>query len=330
MSTNEIKAAQAYIQAQHPGFPVPEKSYVILMAPRTGSTLLTTHLQQIDYGYPIEAFHFNHGSMRRQYGWEIDFNDPYAYMQKAIEFQMVNNISGVKLSWLQFQTFLKTARQITDPHNPDLSEIDLIRVFFPNLSILYMKRLDKVKQAISYSKGKQTGIWAVKVDQSDNYKNYVVPAVYDRAHIEGCLEELLAFDIAWENFLRLHRLDYLEIWYEDLAKDFLNEMARIYEFLGIERDKIPEPTLRKQSNTSSLEWASRFRAETPWLEEDRVFANAMQSGDFMTAYIQRSMRLITRKEEDRWREMPATRFKSIRKFVFRAQRKLSTSLKPKN
>lgn len=320
MTNEQITATRKFIQTQYPGFPVPKKSYLVLMIPRTGSNLLTTHLQRIDFGYPIEAFHFNHTNIRKQYDWDIDFNDPVALMRKAIEFQMVEGIFGMKLNWLQFQTFLKTAHQITDPYNPDLTDKELIEVFFPNTSFIYMKRFDKVKQAVSLSRGKQTGIWTVKIDQSDNYKNYILPAVYNRAHIEGCLEDLLSTDSAWENYLHIHDIEYLEVWYNNLANDFIQEMSRIYAHLGINREKVIAPVLRKQGNASSQEWADRFRSETPWLNNPRI-AESLENGDFKTAFIERSMMLIRKKEERSWRAMPSNHFISLRKFLLRARNK---------
>lgn len=325
MDQDKVSAARRFVQENNSRFPVPDRSYVVMMSPRSGSHLLTTHLQSIGYGNPFEAFHFNHESMRRRYGWEIDFNDPAAYLRKAIDSQIVDGVFGTKVSWSQYQTFLKTARQLTDPCDPSLTDPELIEVFFPNARFICMKRRTKVRQAVSYSKAMQTGIWLVKTDQDESFKDYVMPPEYDREHIEGCLEELLAYDVVWENYLRRNGIDYLEVWYEGLAGDFVNKMRQIYHHLGIENQDLPEPAVKKLANVKSQEWVERFKAETSWLK-DKTIVEALETGDFLTAFIHRGLMVVFEKEQRRWHAMPVNRFKPVKKFFFRVRRKLSSYL----
>lgn len=320
---DKVLATREFIQKEYSGVPIPERSYFILMSPRTGSNLLATHLQNINFGNPFEAFHFNKAEIQRLYGWDIDFSDPVAYIQKTINFLTVEGVFGMKLNWLQLHTFLKTSRQLTNAHDITLTDKEVIEVFFPKALFIYMKRLGKVKQAVSFSKGKQTGIWMERAGQDQSYKKYIMPPKYDRAHIEGCLEELLAYDVAWENYLARNQVAYLELWYEALAKDFIMEMGRVYKYLGINQKEIPEPIVKKQANTKSFDWVNRFEDETPWLK-DNTIEKSLEEGDFKTAFIHRSMMIIHQKEERSWLAMPANRFKSSRKFIFNVKRKLSS------
>jgi LPS sulfotransferase NodH len=321
MDTVKIDALRQYIHQTYPDFPVPKSSYLIMMSPRCGSNLLCTHLEKIGFGRPIEAFHFNHRRMKERYHWDIDFNDPVIYMKTVINYQTIDGVFGMKMNWNQFETFLKTSRKLSDPFNPDIKDNELTEALFPNVSYILMRRRNKVKQAISYSRAMQTGIWREKKDQDESYKDYVLTPVYDREHIEGCLDELLAFDVCWENYLARHNLNFLDVWYEDLVKDFQSKILEIYSFLDIKSDSPPQPLLKRQADATSEEWYRRFLDSTNWLHE-KYSKEAMDKGDSLRLFLHRFMMLSRKKERSRWEEMPATRFKSIRRFYFRVRRKM--------
>lgn len=327
MDKNRIAQVRKSVHNAFGPLPVPEQSYLVLMSARCGSNLLCSHLAQIRFGKPIEAFHFNHQMMRDRHHWDIDFNDPAAYLRQAIHFQMVDGVYGMKVHWGQFQTFLKTARQLTDPFEPTITDTELIEVFFPGSAYIHIKRRDKIKQAISFSIAMQTGIWLVRTDQDDEYEKFILPSVYDREHIEGCLEELLAYDVAWENFLKRNDVNYLELWYEDLAGDFKNKMLQVYDHLGIKLVSPPDPLLRKQANRISLDWNQRFLDSTPWIREP-VIAEALKNADSYTAFFHRTMMLMRQKEQARWRRMPINRFKGLKKLIFRIKRKSLSIINP--
>jgi LPS sulfotransferase NodH len=316
-----IDTVRNYIEAAYGALPKPRMCYLVLMSPRCGSTLLCKHLQVIHFGKPIEAFHFNQNRIRREHGWDIDFTNPFEYIRKALDFQTVDGIFGMKLSWVEFEIFLKLARQLTDPAGVSLNDAEVVEVFFPDALYIHLKRCNKVEQAISYAKGMQDGIWVVSRDQDDNYRRYLVPALYDHEHIESCLDNLLAYDFAWDNYLKKYGLEHMVIWYENLADNYTQVMTRVYQYLGIGETEIPDPPLRKLSNKQSSEWYERFLNETPWLKQ-RMIAEALEKADFATAFIQRSMMIAFQKEQFRWHHMPANRYKSLRSFLFRARRKM--------
>jgi LPS sulfotransferase NodH len=318
---HRIDRVRNYIEANYGHLPRPEKSYLVLMSPRSGSTLLCTHLQNIHFGNPIEAFHFNQDRICREHGWDIDFSNPFEYMHKALDFQTVDGIFGMKLSWIEFEIFLNVARQLIEPVGLSLKDAEVVQLFFPGTLYIHLKRRNKIEQAISYAKGMQQGIWAVSRDQDENYKRYLTPALYDREHIESCLDNLLAYDFAWENYLESNGLDHLTIWYEDLSDNYTRVMSDVYRYLGIGEGEIADPSLRKLSNQQSSEWFKRFRNETPWLKQ-RTIAEALDKGDFATAFIHRSMMIALQKEQYRWHHMPANRYKPLRSFMFRVKRKL--------
>lgn len=317
-----IKSVRQSILPIINGFPKIKISYILFFSPRSGSHLITTHLQSISHGNPFEAFHFNQAQLRQFYGWKFNFNDPEIYLQEATKTLTVNEVFGVKIHWSQFQTFIKILRDIVGSAGEELSELELIEVFFPDIRYMFLKRRNKIKQAISYSKGMQTGIWKATSEELNTYQEYVLPPKYDRLHIECCLDELLSYDERWEQLLDSLPKNYLKIWYEDLAQDFTSGMLNIYQHLGVvENTEKPKPITKKLADSKSDDWFNQFVKETDWLR-DRQLYQALVDGNTRYGLITRANMVFHEKGQDRYYKMPSNRFKKLRYYIFRIQRRV--------
>lgn len=323
INNNLIKKARAEIERIHGPLPHPQRSYIVLMSPRSGSNLLCVHLEKIGFGRPMEGFHFNPKALQRKFGWPAEFNNSFEHIRYALDYGTLGGVFGLKLSWVEFELFLREARQVLEPTGFSLNDGELLELFFPDAAYIHLKRRNKVKQAVSYAKAMQNGIWQVDAENNDDYKKHLLPAQYDRDHIESLFDNLLVYDLAWERLLRNYSIPGLVMWYEDLARDYVVKMKEIYAYLGIDREEVIAPPLKKQSDELSQDWVQRFEMETHWLSNPDILT-AMQAGDFETVHFLRTKQILRDKERKRWVEMPANRFKSIRKFAFRVRRKLST------
>lgn len=313
------KAREKFLQ-QYPQFPIPESCYLILETPRSGSTLLSAHLQKIEYGFPIEAFNLN-ANYRKRFNLTASMDDSVACIREGIEYQTKNGVMGTKFHRSQFQNFQKMARNSLSFLELPLTDGEVTEIFFPNAKYLFLQRKQKIRQAISYSKALQTGIWNETTDQDQDYKKYVLPALYDREHIEACFDMLLADDFAWNNFLETNGFRSLHIWFNDLVTNYEAKMKEIYSYLGVKGSETITPLLRQQSNEESLEWEKRFCDETPWTS-DAEYIDAVARNDLDSLWAFRSQQIVRTNEQRRWTEMPATRYKSVRSIWFRVQRKL--------
>ncbi|MEN6528982.1 MAG: Stf0 family sulfotransferase [Anaerolineaceae bacterium] len=325
MENEEIRLAREGILRIDPSFPFPSKSYLVLSSGRSGSTLLTNYLKSIGYGNPIEAFNPNI-KKRNRYGWEINFSDPLAYLRKSIDFQTMNGVMGMKFLPNQFILFLEMARKLLEPPGVELKDEEIPFVFFPNARWVHLERKYKLDQAISLSKALQTGIWYEMEGEDPRYKEYVVPAVYDRAHIESCFDLSLVYDNYWRLFIKKMDLNAHHLFYEDLTSHFSDEVSRLNRYLEIEPTTIAAPTLRKQANQESLRWKERFIQETPWFR-DPGFMKAYEVGDMDTLFISRVCFIARNREQELWSRMPANRYKKIRSLSFRFKRRIKGVLK---
>jgi len=220
MNETAIRKAREYIIETYPDIPIPATSYLVLFSPRTGSTLLSSYFTNIGFGCPIEAF-TSHLNYRKNLNWDIDYSDPHAHFKKAFSYQTVNGVMGMKMSYIQFKLFLEDARKLLETFDTELGDAEIVEVFLPQVYYIYIRRRNKIKQAISLAKAGQTGIWAEEEGQNTEYKKYLLPTVYDHRYIESCLDTSLTNDIFWEIYLQRNNLSALTVFYEDLVTTYV-------------------------------------------------------------------------------------------------------------
>ena len=317
-----LLVARDYLHEMYGDFLTPEKTCIVLSGPRSGSNLLLRHLEAIGYGKPVEAFHGNNERIKREHGWDINFDDPFEFISHAIEYQTVKGICGVKLGWYQFQHYLKLARELFKDYSAPLTDWDLVEVFFTNPSYIHLVRKNKVKQAISFSKGQQTGVWYIPADDDGEYKNYVLPPVYDREHIERCFGLVLSVDAQWMTLLASDQISHKVVWYEEYVADYETQLREIDSYMGgVGEITVPELPLLKLADKTTLNWVERFESETPWLKEPLV-KKAMEKPDLLLLMALLSNNFFTKAEDQYFLQMPSTRTKPIRKFYYSVRRKL--------
>ncbi len=320
MKNEKTEFAREQIQSKYPEFPFPKTSYLVLYSARSGSNLLCKYLAKAGIGNPVEAFNPN-TSNRNRLDWGIDYKNPAEYIKTAIIKQSVNNVMGMKLCIPHFRLFIRTAKSLfTDV---DLTDQEIVEVFFPETKYIRIQRKDKVKQAISLAKAMQNGNWLVKEDAPPNYRDYIIPAVYDREYIEYCFDKMLMEDVAWNHYLDTKKLPFILVWYEELVSQPEKKINEVYNFLNITGKEIGKAPLRKQSDSKSQDWETRFIKETPWLQEENI-KKALDSCDFLSLSIARSQAITYKREQDKYWQMPATKFKWFRKWFFRGKRKLKS------
>lgn len=316
-----LSAIREELCKKYPLLNIPKKSYLILMSPRSGSTLLCAHLEKIGFGRPTEGFNISIRALKERFGNNVDFSNSYEHAVAALNYGTNNGVFGLKLSWIQFESFIRKARDLIGDNEKFLHDVDLLDIFFPDTKLIRLKRRDKVKQAVSFSKAMQTGIWIEKVDASDDYKEYVLPPHYNQDHIEALFDNLLAFDLSWEYFLRSNHKECLEVWYEDLAKDYVNTMTRICDFLGVKNNEEMEPPLKRQSDEISQQWVEKFQNQTQWLR-DPVIHKGLEEGDFNTVFFHRSVIMARKHERQVWSKLPYHKNKTLKRYIYRAKKRL--------
>lgn len=315
-----INSAREYIRNKFPKIAIANQNYFILYTPRSGSNMVCKILEKAGIGKPIEAFS-PHTNFHNKMNWNIDYSDPYQFMAKVIDYQTVNGILGMKFSVMLFHEFLRVAHQLLGDGFKGLNDFEVTEVFFPDARYIHIQRKDKVKQAISLAKALQNGIWIEREDEDQEYKKYLMPALYDQEHIECCFDYSLSGDVFWIHHLRKYNVPHLSLFYEDIISNYDEKINEIFKFIGVKEKQVPSPKTHRQANKQSDKWMIRFIEETNWLKNEEI-QRAIDESDIEGLYYLRSNMLITNRKQTRERVMPATRYKSVRSLAFRIKRKL--------
>lgn len=218
------------------------KSYIIASTPRSGSTLLGKLLSETKIaGSPHEFFHDKHS---KDYfaRWKINSLEEYiAYLYSNRSTQ--NGIFGIKIHYHQLKNF-------------DIKTVELNKIFnCPKY--IFIRRKNKLEQAISLAKALQTKQWAVQ-DGED-----VKKAVYDYHQIKRCLTNLENEEKKWEELFIENRINYFELYYEDFISDINFYIIQVLDFLNIQCINLPilKPSIKQMKNNESNEWYKRFLHE---------------------------------------------------------------------
>ena len=129
---------------------------------------------------------------------------------------------------------------------------------FPNAKWINIVRQDKIAQAISFHKAKQSNRWHVYKKDGEE------PEVdYDAAAIRKSMSELSIHDMLWRDFHDRAGTNPHHVVYEEFLEDVPGNLTRMVDFLGpdhIDRpdELIVSSRLRKQRNAQSEDFTERF------------------------------------------------------------------------
>jgi LPS sulfotransferase NodH len=240
----------------------PLGSYVICTLPRSGSYLLCDLLSQTDYlGYPAEYYDdANRSYYNRLIGTEKarDYNIVFDYAMRIGT--TPNGMFGAKVLWHQLhhlkQAFLRCGSYA------DWQPTDIIHRLLPAPRYIHLIRRDKLRQAISYCRAMDTGIWFSFADSTPATPGR--RAEYDATRIAYWLSTMQAWEQAWEREFARIGATVLTLYYEDFVADPIGTVVQVHNFLDMPISVILErlrPQLARQSGAESEAWARRYLQE---------------------------------------------------------------------
>jgi LPS sulfotransferase NodH len=266
--------------------PRPACSYLVCATPRSGSTLLCKALEQTGVaGHPEEFFEAKretgapaHGS---DYLWDapgVDLqallgDDPeppapdYSALSPGEDYRehlkralargtTDNGVFGAKIMWGHRADFLPLARTLEELH--DMPERELLAALFPNLSYVWVRRGDTVRQAVSLWKAIQTQSW-----RSGQYGGRAHEPVYHFEAVHHLRRMLERNDTAWGRWFEERGIRPLELSYERIAADPATAVTTVVGFIGVDAGDLPEPQAptERQADVVSDDWVARYFRE---------------------------------------------------------------------
>lgn len=216
------------------------KYYAILGPSRSGSSHLCDILESTNrLGNPDEYFNKD---MMPYYLNHFFPKNTQSYSDKITWHSKKENfVVGVKFTNI---THLQTAK--------DFDFLDKIQFW------IWIKREDKILQAISRYKSWKTGIW----DHNELLKNKNKEANYNFDEIKFVLENIISEEKEFESFLE--DKNYMEISYEkDIVESPEQTVISVLNFLSVPIEYLPKIKSNQKimRNEESYRWKEKFISE---------------------------------------------------------------------
>lgn len=230
--------------------------YQIAFTVRSGSTLLCEHLAANGLGQPREYFQYDaSGVMDPGLAHTLGVvpGDIEGYIRALLTHRSRDGIFGCKISWHQKNALLDEAMR-RDAAVRSLEDL------FPGVRWLWIRRHDKIGQAVSVWRAIRSGRWhspdPVTRDERPPYDYFPIFAFYQSILAEECL---------WQDYFRRQGVSPLVVDYEELEDAPQRTVGAVVRHLRPpgEPHVAPEPVrlatiLKKMRDEYSAELRERF------------------------------------------------------------------------
>jgi LPS sulfotransferase NodH len=233
----------------------PERSLLIATTPRSGSWLLAEGLRSLGIaGRPEEYFWRDMEPLYRRQ-WGISGDDRELLDRILREGSTRNGVFSAKVHWFQFLQLLYRLRRLT----PGLDELALLEHHLGPVRIVYLERLDVVRQAISWHRALRTDVWwrvdGVRDARPDGHGEFDFSGVQ---HLEYLLRD---YNAAWRSWFSSVGLRPLDLSYERLAERYEESLRSVVLELGLPApDVVPPVRLVRQADAETDAWVASYTA----------------------------------------------------------------------
>ncbi len=203
----------------NPGY---DKSYMIAMTPRSGSSYLTDVLSRtMLLGRPGEFLPYEHIkiAMDKLGRNKIAVQDHFLWVIRQTS---TNGVFGQKSSYYQAQQFF------------DWDGFNVFDYLFPGTKFIYLIRRAIVKQAISLYIATETKVFHTNVEHERNRIKMIESLPYNRKKINYWLKHIVNQEILWSRYFKEKGIDPLFFYYEDLVADVEFWVNKIISYVGVE------------------------------------------------------------------------------------------------
>ena len=232
----------------------PRISYIIGSVQRSGTHLLCSILRSTGAGSPDEYFFSKRGQT-----WEERWgtSSRAAYVERIFQrHTTAEGVFGFVVMWAYFDRVVQMLQEI--PAYENFNESQLLAAVFNRPKYIWMRRRNRIQQAVSWAIALQTGVWAQKTGEEPQL--CAIPR-FDFDVIDGLYNRIVAGEVGWTNYFHKNQIDPLVLFYEDVVASNRDAARRVLEFLGLPFPpafEIAPPTVQKQGTELSEEWAASY------------------------------------------------------------------------
>ena len=243
-STGVAGIPQEYFEARAETGAPPHPGYFLAGLPRTGAGIR-------DDPRPTDAPVYS--DLRSVDGWR-------AHLERTFQVGTTDNgVFAAKLMWNQLPDLEQHAAAL--PEYADVTGADLLERLFGHPRYVWMRRRDKVRQAISMWRALQTRTWRLEHPTANGDGPRLA---YSFGGIEHLRRRLSADDQAWGRYFLNSPIEPLELFYEDdVSPDPAGAVARVLAHIGVEvpADWNPGARMLQQSDGLNEAWHSAYHRD---------------------------------------------------------------------
>lgn len=180
-------------------------SYILCATPRSGSTLLCDLLTDAGAGVPQSCFRpESEAALRRAWGLAQQpgsdrSEGEHAFIAAVLrEGTADTGVFGFRLMW---ENLAALSQRLAVLYPSAEGDVGRFAAAFGTSRYLHLSRADKVAQAVSLERARQSGLWHRHADgRAREQQGAPRPVAYDGAALAGHVATLRANDAAWEGW----------------------------------------------------------------------------------------------------------------------------------
>lgn len=227
--------------------------YIVAATYRSGSTLLCESLAVTGLaGDPKEYFHRLNDTPLAQ-------EDYLEFVRHTIrETATPNGVFGAKFLWHHVAYLCDKVREFPEFRDRCLSSRETLAALFSNPHYIRITRRDKLGQAISMAKARQTGVFHQFEGKEQTPQR---EPVFDAEAIEYYLRKSRLDDLAWQVYFDTFGIAPFIVEYETFLTRRDETTREILDFLGIPVPagfRLRDVQIKKTSDGVNDEWRRRF------------------------------------------------------------------------
>ena len=217
-------------------------TYLVAMTPRSGSSYFMDLLKKTEQlGDPGEYLNL---SFIPNISTSLQVNNLSDYWIKLIERKKSTNIFGIKASFF---------------HCHPLIETGLDELLFKDNKIIFLRRKNIVKQAVSLYLANTSNIFHTNISHSTDKWKQLDGVAYDNKLIRESIEHIYIQEKGWERYLI--NKEFLPLYYEDIVKapnDCINNVLSFLNRSPVNEVIHTESIFKKIGNDKNEEFFQQF------------------------------------------------------------------------
>ena len=146
---------------------------------------------------------------------------------------------------------------------PGTTNFERLHRAFPDPRYIFLTRRDKVLQAVSYARARQTNRWhSLAPDEQQNPETPLPTPTFDVDEINRWVSRFTDDEMHWRRFFERAGVEPFEVVYEEFAESYESTVLAMLRHLDIalpEGTTVTPPRLRKLGDELSAEWCKAYR-----------------------------------------------------------------------